>query len=306
MSTNTDNGWFASKARFTPFTGWAPLALAVLLGAAPSVQAVPLLGTAQGYGVLGASTVTNTGVSAVVGDLGVAPGTAITGLGGIVLLGTAHAGDASASLAQADAAVAYAWLDALAPGTLLSGQDLGGMTLAPGIYGFATSAQLTGTLTLDAQGDPNAFFVFQMGETLTTATGAMVNVVNGGSNVGVYWQVGTSATLGGGTQFAGNILADQSITLVTGASILCGRALALHAAVTMDTNRISNDCLGLGSLGSLRDDFGSGGFSGSPVALIPEPSTAAMGILGGLSLLGWAARARRRVDGGQPGASRSA
>jgi Ice-binding-like len=291
MSTNTDNGWFSSMARFTPFTGLAPLALAVLLSAAPAVQAVPLLGSAQGYGVLGATEVTNTGASAVVGDLGVAPGTAITGLGAIVLVGTSHSNDTSANQAQVDAAVAYAWLDALAPNTVLSGQDLGGMTLAPGIYSFATSAQLTGTLTLDAGGDPNALFVFQMGSTLTTATGAMVNVVNGGNSVGVFWQVGTSATLGTGTQFAGNILADQSITLVTGASILCGRALALHAAVTMDTNRISNDCSGLGNLGSLRDDFGSAGFSGTP--MIPEPSSAALAALGGLSLLGWRAWRRR-------------
>ncbi|MHB8472037.1 MAG: ice-binding family protein [Gammaproteobacteria bacterium] len=134
----------------------------------------------------------------------------------------------------------------------------------PGVYHFDTSAQLTGTLTLDALNNPNALFIFQIGSTLTTASNAVVNVVNGGVNDGVFWQVGSSATLGTGTVFAGNILADQSITLNTTAKILCGRALALNA----DTNTLSNDCNGFNG-GAPRSDFGSGGLGGSQAVPVP-------------------------------------
>jgi type VI secretion system secreted protein VgrG len=132
-----------------------------------------------------------------------------------------------------------------------------------GVYNFDTSAQLTGTLSLDFGGDPDALFVFQIGSALTTASASAVNVLDGGTNSGVYWQVGSSATLGTSTPFAGNILADQSITLDTTASILCGRAIALNAAVTMDTNTLSNDCLADNISGP--SDYGSGGYSGSGI-----------------------------------------
>ena len=164
----------------------------------------------------------------------------------------------------------------------------------PGVYHFESSAQLTGTLNLDAHDDPNALFVFQIGSALTTASASLVNVLNGGPNVGVFWQVGSSATLGTTTSFAGNILALASITMNTGAGILCGRAIALTAAVTMDSNRISNDCLG-GALGSQRTDFGSMGFSGAGAQPIPEPATV---VLFALGLAGIAGRelSRRRQD----------
>jgi hypothetical protein len=136
---------------------------------------------------------------------------------------------------------------------------------------FSSSAQLTGTLTLDFTSNPNADFVFQIGSALTTASSSAVNAIGGSIGSGIYWQVGTSATLGTATMFAGNILADQSITLTTGADILCGRAIALNAAVTMDTNRISNNNTAE-DFGSGRSDFGSYGFSGGP-APVPVPPT---------------------------------
>lgn len=156
--------------------------------------------------------------------------------------GTLHASDAVALQAQSETTTAYNLLAGLAVTATLTGQDLGGLTLVPGVYFFANAAQLTGTLTLDGQGDPNATFVFQIGSTLTTASSSSVAFINGAASQEVYWQVGSSATLGTATQFAGNIVALSSITFGTGASIACGRALARNGAVTLDTNRIVNDC----------------------------------------------------------------
>ena len=198
-----------------------------------------LLGTAQSFAVLGGSAVTNVGVTTVYGSLGVDPGLSITGFPpGRVTGGTIHTGDAVALQAKDDVTTAYITLAGEAPTRDLTGQDLGGRTLTPGVYFFSSSAQLTGALTLDAQGDPSSVFVFQMGSTLTTASNSSILVTNGARDCNIFWQVGSSATLGTTTVFKGSIVALTSITLNTGVTV-SGRILARNAAVTMDTNAVS-------------------------------------------------------------------
>ena len=250
-------------------------------------QTAPSLGTAQSFAVLGGSTVTNTGTSTVSGDLGVSPGTAITGFPpGIVVGGTIHAADAVALSAQNDVTTAYNALGAQACTADLTGQDLGGKTLTAGVYCFSTSAQLTGTLILDAQGNANAVFIFKIGSTLTTASNAVVVVSNGAQTCNVFWQVGTSATLGVGSTIAGNILALSSITLNTNARLF-GRALARNGAVTLDTNSAdASVCTGpppppplpptLGK-GFIPIAIGAGGVSTFTITLInPNTSVASL------------------------------
>jgi Ice-binding-like/Domain of unknown function DUF11 len=204
------------------------------------------LGTTASFAVLGGQTVTNTGASVLTGDLGVSPGSSITGFPpGIVNAPYAiHANDGVANQAQLDLTTAFNDAAGRTPFTDLSGQDLGGMTLKRGIYRFSSSAQLTGTLTLDAEGDPDAVFVFQIGTTLTTASNAVVRPINGARFCRVFWKV-DSATLGTGTTFLGHILALTTITANTGASVQ-GQLMARNGAVNLDTNVITNDiCLTL-------------------------------------------------------------
>ena len=217
------------------------IATATLLGVATPVaaQTAPSLGTAQSYAVLGGSTVTNTGPSVIGGDLGLSPGTAVTGFPpGAVVGGAIHAADGPALSAQNSLTTAYNSLVSQACTQDLTGQDLGGKTLTPGVYCFSTSAGLTGSLTLNAQGNAAAVFIFKMGSTLTTASGSSVVMTNGGSQCNVFWQVGSSATVGTSTAFAGNILALTSISVTTSANVI-GRTLARNGAVTLDSNNIT-------------------------------------------------------------------
>lgn len=267
------------------------LALIVsLLAPCAKADGIPL-GTSAAFAVLAGSGVTNTGSSVILaGDLGVWPGTAVTGFppGIVTPPGTIHNSDAVAQQAQVDLTTAYNTFAGASPTKVLTGSDLGGLTLAPGVYFFATSAQLTGTLTLDAQHNPNASWVFQIGSTLTTASGSVVSIINntnpGGSD-SLYWQVGSSATLGTNTDFEGNIVALTSITLDTGATDECGRILARNGAVTLDNNVIStgcNDVTGEGNSGGLTGGTGTnGGGGGGGTVGVPEPASIAL-LLAGL------------------------
>ncbi len=196
------------------------------------------LGTSGAFAVLGGSTVTNTGPSVINGDLGVSPGSAVTGFPPGIVNGTIYAANAAAALAKADLKTAYNNAAGQACDSNLTDQDLGGLTLTAGVYCFDSSAGLTGTLTLNAQGDPDARFIFQVGSALTTASSSRVSLINGAQPCNVYWQIGSSATIGTATSFVGNIMALTSITMTTGAT-LRGRALARNGAVTLDTNVIT-------------------------------------------------------------------
>ncbi len=216
------------------------IASLILTVAGPANAATaPTLGTLESFGVLAGSTVTNTGPTVIGGDVGVSPGSAITGFppGIVTPPGRILAGGAVADQAQLDSANAYNSLRAQPCDQNLTDEDLGGKTLLPGTYCFATSAQLTGTLTLDTLGNPDAVFIFQVDSTLTTASNSSVEFINGVS-CHVYWQIGSSATLGTTTDFVGNILASASITANTGATVQ-GRLLASTGAVTLDSNTVN-------------------------------------------------------------------
>jgi Ice-binding-like len=227
------------------------------MGSLAWAQTAPPLASSQTFAVLGATTVTNTGASVITGDLGLSPpGVSVTGFslvpgvnrivvgpppatgvtsGPGIVTGTIHVADPVALLAHADAAKAYAALLAQTCNTNLSGQDLGGQTLAPGVYCFNTSAQLTGQLTLSG----NGVYVFQIGSTLTTASNSSVVLASGALAGNVFWQVGSSSTLGIATVFVGNLIAFTSDTVTTGVSVM-GRVFALGGAVTLDSNNITS------------------------------------------------------------------
>lgn len=211
-----------------------------VLGVSPAVAAQPDvgLGAATSFAVLAGSTVTNTGPSLIAGNLGVSPGTAVTGFPpGLVVNGVQNAANAVARGAKAD--LGKAWVDAAGRGPASAvAADIGGRTLKPGVYSHASGMFLTGTVTLDAQNDPKAVFIFQAGSTLITASSSRVRLLNGAQPCNVYWQVGSSATLGTNTDFVGTVMALTSVSLKTGADVE-GRVLARNGAVTLDTNTIS-------------------------------------------------------------------
>ena len=249
---------FRKKGKILP-VGLAVLAVALLAAltlytqTSPSqassprlAQTVLPLGTATTFAVLGGSEVTNTGHSVVNGDLGVSPGSSVTGFPPGIVYGNLHtSADFVTTLAQINETATYLNLKGQScPATNdLTGKDLGGLTLNPGVYCFSSSAGLTGKLTLNAQNDPSSVFIFQIGSSLTTASDSSVVMMGGGNYCNVYWQVTSSATLGTTTSFKGNILALASITLNNGASV-SGRVLAQTAAVTMDNNRVDMSACG--------------------------------------------------------------
>jgi Ice-binding-like len=220
------------------------------LVAAPFVTGV--LGSADRFAVFSGGTVENATETAttITGDLGTYPGSAAIGLTPPVVVGTEHLGDGVAQTAAADIQVAYDRLISghLPCGTDLTGTDLGGTTLPPGVYCFSSTAALTGTLTLDAQNDPDAVWVFQVGSALTTAAGSRVVVVDGAAAqvCNAFWQITSAATLGTNSVFGGTILAYSAVTITTGTSVV-GRAFALTAKVSTDTNVVSIEACPLGA-----------------------------------------------------------
>jgi hypothetical protein len=248
------------------------LLLATLLAppAAPAAVLGVELYSSGDFAVLAGAGITVTGPTTISGDIGSHPTLSITGLENVTLDGVNHDGDAATQQARLDLAAAYGDAAGRSATTLYDDVfDLGGLTLASGVYRDNSSFGLTGTLTLDAGGNPNAVWVFQAGSTLITAAGSHINLTGGAQAANIFWQVGSSATLGAGTDFAGSILAMASITLNAGATV-DGRLLARNGAVTLDSNEITAPRAGA----------------------VPEPGT--LGLLGvGLLLLHGARKQHR-------------
>jgi len=292
-----------------------PLFVALAYGPAQGLAQSILGSDAASFAVLGATTVTNVPTSTIVGNVGVSPGTSITGFNSVAGIATAdtqvtgglvHSNTAIAASAQGQLTTARGTLSSLGAGISL-GADLAGLTLTPGIYTVAAgTTNLSGTLTLDGLGNANAFWLFQMPSTLITSSGSVVNVINAGTGSGLFWNVGSSATLGTTTSFEGNILALASISLNTGATIGCGRALADVGAVTLQQNTISIGCVGTGEEGS--NGLSGGGLvvvtppGGGPpvVAAIPEPEIYAMMAVG-LGFLGFLGRRQKKLQASAAG-----
>jgi hypothetical protein len=225
------------RARALAGGGAIAVGAVVLLASAQSASAIGTtldLGTVASYSVLGGQSVTNTGPSVLGAGVGVSPGSSITGFPPGTALGATHSADAAALQAQADLGTAYDAAAGQAADASVSG-DLGNSTLLPGVYNAASSIGLTGAVTLDGQGDPDAVFIFQIGSGLTTATSSSVVPINGTRACNVFWQIGESAVIGSSTSFVGTIMALTTVTLGSGATV-DGRALARNGSVTLNNN----------------------------------------------------------------------
>jgi hypothetical protein len=251
--------------RLASATCLAGLLVAGALVAAPlalSAQAPVAMGTAGNFAVLAGSAVTNTGPSVISGSLGLSPGSAVSGFPpGIVIAGTTEIADGVALQAKNDLVTAYNDAAGRSSTATISG-DLAGRTLTSGVYTAATSLGLSGQLTLDGQGNPGAVFIFQAGSSLIIGSSSQVVLIGGAQACNVYWQVGSSATIGTGAAFVGNILALTSITMTTGAT-LQGSALARNGAVTLDTNTITRAVCTTPSGATTPSGTGTSGGSGS-------------------------------------------
>lgn len=240
-SNKKSNLIIATKFKFLIFT----LIFVTIILSLQFTTASVDLGTAEDFGVLAGSGITNTGPTTITGNVGTFPTITETGFGSVILNGVNHAGDAVTQGAKNDLVVAYNNVVGQTPVTTIS-TELGGTTKIAGVYDSADGTfEITGILKLDAQGNPDSVFIFKTSSTLITAGSSRVELLNGANPCNVFWQVGSSATLGTNSIFKGNILALQSITITTGAD-LEGRALARNGAVTLDSNTItSNSCTGI-------------------------------------------------------------
>jgi hypothetical protein len=262
--------WTARLVALVCLAGFAALA-----GGAFAAQPPVGLGTDGAFAVLAGQAVTNTGSSTINGDIGVSPGSAVTGFPPGTVNGTIHAADAVAAQGQLDLTTAYNDAAGRTPFVSVPA-DLTGLTLTAGVYKNASALALTGAVTLNAEGNPNAVFIFQAGSTLITGSGSTVNLINGAQPCNVFWQVGSSATLGTTSTFAGNILALTSISMNNGVT-LDGRALARNGSVTLINDTITaaqcstnGSTTGIGSAGGTTTG-GGGGTGGGTARFTTRP-----------------------------------
>ncbi len=277
-------------------TATAVAGMILMTGGVAQAAIVPTvgLGTAASYSVIAGTTITNTGPSVLGQSAGVSPGSAVVGFPPGQVQGATEAATAAALQAQSDVTVAYT--DAAnRPVNVTTTGELGGLTLVGGVYNGPSNSPLTltGPLVLDGQGDPNSVFIFQTGSTLITASGSTVQLINSAQQCHVFWQVGSSATLGSGSVFSGTILALTSVTVTTGVTVH-GRAFARNAAVTLDNDVFSAPGCNLTAPSATTTSVG-----GSTQGLPPTGSTNTVGVVAAVLVvggLGAVAISRRRTN----------